>query len=448
MLVSVLFSLSTHAQSESVVRIHAYKNSNAFQVGTGSIIAYKNDLYILTCYHVIAQSLKVKVFSQYGELDGIKLAGYDNLKDIAVLKFNKKFNIKKGIEIAEYSSNLTNINATALGHPYNWELQAFKVNITSNNPIKNSSLFGANQEPIFRFVANFDVITLAFEIYGGMSGAPVIVNNKLIGIVSGALNSGGAIAWAIPARYINSLPLTTQVSDFSSLPDYTALRSGNQHLSKSYPITESPSIVQYSIIRKLYDEIDQSYDEYLDLIRQNDHLLKQGKITLDSVFAINDTTTSIQTVDRLLSEIFQLFSDIAEVGEHDIVAEEDINSALEAYQDMLYDLNDDRFEKVLDQALDHEDKIDSLKDELLDIIKSINSILPRELEKQTQNLVLNWDTIPSFENFTKLRSSLKSVFARMQQYNVYLDKYSLLIGELIGTIRAMTDLVYEAKFYQ
>ncbi len=45
------------------------------------------------------------------------------------------------------------------------------------------------------------LITLQMPIYKGMSGGPVILNEDVVGVLSGSFNPGNSLGWAIPSIY-------------------------------------------------------------------------------------------------------------------------------------------------------------------------------------------------------------------------------------------------------
>ena len=55
------------------------------------------------------------------------------------------------------------------------------------------------------FKKSINVISIEANIYGGVSGAPLLYGRLVVGIISGSLNEGGTLAWAIPVEYLASM---------------------------------------------------------------------------------------------------------------------------------------------------------------------------------------------------------------------------------------------------
>src|SRR5262249_22090929 len=54
------------------------------------------------------------------------------------------------------------------------------------------------------FNRDLEVIRFDAVIYGGMSGAPVLRNGRVVGILSGSFDEGGSICWAIPSTALGT----------------------------------------------------------------------------------------------------------------------------------------------------------------------------------------------------------------------------------------------------
>jgi hypothetical protein len=93
---------------------------------------------------------------------------------------------------------------TTIGHPYGWEFQTLPVSPTQDGFADSTSILSRAGRPLF--TKSIDVIPLNLTIYNGMSGAPVLDSKgAAIALLSGSLNVGGSLAWAIPAKAIVDL---------------------------------------------------------------------------------------------------------------------------------------------------------------------------------------------------------------------------------------------------
>ena len=210
---NVIFAQASY--TSSVVRVYGYKQGQA-KVGTGSFVSVAGKSYILTCYHILSGCDKFEIrSSSYGLIEGVSIVGYDNIKDIILLDYKKKpgFN-PTTLQLGNVPSNLSSLEAITIGNPNSITEQKFRVRFTSEKgTILSTSLFDNNGNSIFKIGREYDfnVIPVDLTIYGGMSGAPVILNSFVIGILSGSVNTGGSLAWAIPSSYCNQVSILSYV---------------------------------------------------------------------------------------------------------------------------------------------------------------------------------------------------------------------------------------------
>jgi hypothetical protein len=222
--------------SSSIVRLYGNNSAGAtFKGGTGSFVKIAGSPYILTCYHVINGTQSIDAHANSGKIEHVSVVAYDRVKDIALLSF-KSDGVPKCLQLGAIPSGLTNYTATAIGQPNGIPQQVFNVHFTSEEgEIPAMTLQDAHGNGIFNGAGQgFKIIPVDLTIYGGMSGAPVILNGFVIGILSGSLNPGGSLGWAIPAHYCSEMSIhqpgsisSISLGDVTSLNYPSVLRSGN-----------------------------------------------------------------------------------------------------------------------------------------------------------------------------------------------------------------------------
>lgn len=264
--------LGQNSFSSSIVRIYGFTASNV-KMGTGSFINIQGKIYILTCYHNINACEKIEVYSNtFGKIGNVKVAAYDNIKDIALLSFTTDNNLKPpALQIKDLPSNLSTLKGITIGHPNGITEQKFEVRFTSEKGIISSkSLLNQSFKPIFKLDYDFDVIPIDLTIYGGMSGAPVILNSSIIGIVSGSINTGGSIGWAIPANYSKQLYwLTNQLSNTLNLSELKSIKSENKNIFRSVNY-DGNIIEEYSPLDDILIDFENNVNDYIQsLSKQN-----------------------------------------------------------------------------------------------------------------------------------------------------------------------------------
>lgn len=207
--------------SESVVRI--YSDRNGYN-GLGAGFFISADGKILTAYHVVQGANNINIHGSDGEYKDARLLAYDNLWDIAILQVSTDKSTQKFIPLGNIPDNLLGVKGIAIGHPDNKINFVSEVSFNTEKPIRAQHFFGPEGIQLFA-EPNVDIIPINMAFNNGMSGGPVIVNGKVIGILTGGQSPlGMTFAWAIPISRIKFLKyLASPVTNFSTLPSLTSL---------------------------------------------------------------------------------------------------------------------------------------------------------------------------------------------------------------------------------
>jgi len=193
---------------DAIVRITSTRHDLRTSVGTGSLIS--SDGKILTCYHVIKDSQEIDVVhkSQHLPYKSVRILSIFPEYDLAVLQID-------GFPMGQpfLSLDLGNVPPSAVpqqakswGYPDTVSFSLRPIHISSIDPgwtkaKKLTIKSGADLTSIFQNI-DLDLITLQADINSGCSGAPILSNGSIIGIIEGSWTVEGLVdAWAIPAKY-------------------------------------------------------------------------------------------------------------------------------------------------------------------------------------------------------------------------------------------------------
>jgi len=196
--------------SGSIVGIYAQiPPSKDAQLGTGFFVAPSG--HILTAYHVIEGANHISIYG----------AGLIGNEPVRILAISAKYDLAELI-ISGYTNNITpilsydapilsslvgEIIAWPRGMP-DWHVPAPIANYKGR---KSDTFTDSKGNRLFK--ESIDLIAFNCQsIYDGMSGGPLIVKNKVIGVVSGSEREGGTMAWAIPIVYRREMSLLNGVN--------------------------------------------------------------------------------------------------------------------------------------------------------------------------------------------------------------------------------------------
>lgn len=184
-----------------------YPQSEYKQQGTGSgfIIKYKNQEYIITNNHVIEGADKITINLKSGEKYQAKVIGADSNYDLAVLKIDA--NNLPYVELGDSDSVVIGQWVVAIGNPFGLH-ETVTIGIIS---ALNRSLKGLNESSLIQTDA---------AINPGNSGGPLVdLEGKVVGINEAIISNAQGIGFAIPIDLLKnnledlitkgSIPVTT-----------------------------------------------------------------------------------------------------------------------------------------------------------------------------------------------------------------------------------------------
>ncbi|MCW8994728.1 MAG: DegQ family serine endoprotease [Psychromonas sp.] len=166
-----------------------------FGLGSGVIID-ANKGYIITNYHVIEDTIEIKVTLNTGQEFIAQIIGQDKESDIALLQINTTKKLTQ-IKLANSDNLQVGDFVIAIGNPF-----GLGQTVTSGI-ISALGRSGLNLDNLENFIQTDAAINT-----GNSGGALVNIKGELIGINTAILGSNGAnigIGFAIPSNMVNSM---------------------------------------------------------------------------------------------------------------------------------------------------------------------------------------------------------------------------------------------------
>jgi hypothetical protein len=271
--------------------------------GFGAGFFIESDGLLLTAYHVVQGGVTLDVYDSSGGrcLNPVVVA-YDEHRDLAELRCKPATGSASVLQIADSFEPLPLQGGIIYGHPNTKLNQRTPVDFPSEYIIKSDHYFIGVGEDLFAEPAQ-DLIEIQAVIEPGMSGGPVLLQGKVIGVVSGSQGSGGMQqGWAIPARVSRQLKPAAS-TDLSMLPPVSILRGGRiprSFLKVGIPkdrlilISENASILASTRI-----EMEQwrlKLESRGALIDLSNRLRKKKHIELQDVCRITETVWAIDHI--------------------------------------------------------------------------------------------------------------------------------------------------------
>lgn len=201
----MLFIKISNAQVVSISAVDLGKRIT--KLGTGVLIPNTNK--VVTCYHVIENCTRMSIIisnKQYlYSKHEIVLERISPQHDLAIFSIN---GLDKDLKyFTGVSSNfpIDKQELNIIGMPYGSIIpKTITAKTTENCFTKSGSVRGKNNQRVFSN-KKLDLIELDATILSGMSGAPIIIDSTIYGIIFASYIEGRSIGWAIPGKYINQL---------------------------------------------------------------------------------------------------------------------------------------------------------------------------------------------------------------------------------------------------
>lgn len=230
-LCAVLSCWSAVAQDplNSLVRIYTTRASPGTTLGSGAFISADGN--ILTAYHVIQGATTVEVYGPFlAASHTATLVEYNENRDLAIIHVNVSESKVQYLTLAAVPNNLTKREARAYGCPGGKGGSSVPVSFFRDSIFPASDYPDPKGGPLFRD-GTIPLFGINATLDRGMSGGPVILDGKLIGIISGSeVPAATSLGWAIPAA--ESLPSLKKAGTltFASVPQLALLKAKERAL--------------------------------------------------------------------------------------------------------------------------------------------------------------------------------------------------------------------------
>lgn len=227
-----------HAQSmatkwlPAVTQIITTTSKGDYATGTGFFIEGGD---LITAYHVVQGAKKLRVLMNDGSMREAIVKNFDSERDLAALTLQPPYKPSLQMSLADAPAGLTTASGVVLGHPDQKKDFAIRVSFPTDAPIKAIRWIApstGNTTSAFRFeTQDLELIVLDGTLNRGMSGGPVLVGDKVVGVFSGGeQRSGAGLAWAIPVKYLKQLKPNGAKLRADQLPRLSMLNQGVEAL--------------------------------------------------------------------------------------------------------------------------------------------------------------------------------------------------------------------------
>jgi len=176
------------------------------------------------------------------------------------------------------------------------------------------------------------VLLIDLTVYSGLSGAPVIHNGKVVGVISGSINEGGGLAWAIPSSHLSQLilsdpSLVRAPSAVNNWPKLDIMRGYHRSLTEVYGVDKNAA--------RIYDnfeiEVSRLNDFYKNLTNESEQLrLFSAELNQRFLRLQNQPKVNISDFFKLTEDLRSLNDRASNFGIKTITKRSEIEDALEA----------------------------------------------------------------------------------------------------------------------
>lgn len=261
--------------SRAIVRIFAKRPGvQGTSLGAGVFISATGD--VLTAYHVIQGASKIDVYSGTKECPGVQLLAYDETQDLARIHCTPPAQQATFAVIGNVPPNLLAVKAEAIGFPDGKPLSHLPVSFLQGSPISGAQYFVDGKQIFSQDAFNVQLLNIDATLPPGMSGAPVVVDGRVIAVVSGseAVRSR-APGWAMIAANERSIKAAVNPQRFDLTPKLTMLLSQYSYNTSLLmkvslaPEGAEPLIIgeeRLEVLRTMARDLDDEYRALLDKV--------------------------------------------------------------------------------------------------------------------------------------------------------------------------------------
>jgi hypothetical protein len=307
------------------------------RLGAGTFISADGD--ILTAYHVVqgANTLEVYSYSTREKCADVRLLRYDETRDLAVL--NCKFASARQIAyalIGEAPTALVGRKGEALGFPDGKPFGQVSVDFLQNTPISGEDYLVNGKQLFTQASWNVRLLNIDATLPPGMSGGPVVVNERVIAVVSGSEEiRARAPGWAMLATdaNANTMKVPQQSRRFDLLPPLSMIY--DIYLKSKLPllkITFAPALAaKLSDLRSRTSNLHEDFGKADAEFSQVKQTIENGILLPSS----HNELTQLMVLEQLYFKYFtEDFNDRLDTSKRIIADSGDIDSeALDSFRD-------------------------------------------------------------------------------------------------------------------
>jgi S1-C subfamily serine protease len=193
--------------------LDTYPNGTLTPVlGTGFVVLYDGQDYIVTNYHVVDGMLNATVTFSNGDSFPLNVVGSDPYSDLAIVSVKAPSSEFHPLQLGSSSALQVGETVVAIGNPYGLS-NTITVGIVSHKgrALQTDTLGG---------FAIPDTIQFSAAVNPGNSGGPLIApDDTVVGITSAAVSNSVGLGFAIPADTITrEMPVIIQYGKYNKHP--------------------------------------------------------------------------------------------------------------------------------------------------------------------------------------------------------------------------------------
>lgn len=223
--------VSTHAganKTDSIVAIQADRYDRTVSFGTGFF--WGDGGNILTAYHVVQNAYAIYVTVDGKTRDAVEVVAWAPGHDLALLRVLDRQpsadtpSLAPGTGLGPPFS--LDLPLKLIGHPAGWtRVYHLQGELVQTGFVPSTSIRDLQQRDLFAKTIN--LLPLDVTVYGGLSGAPVLARGQVLGVISGSLNEGRSITWAIPIEHTSELVAVGKLPSAVTWPPLRLMIGGN-----------------------------------------------------------------------------------------------------------------------------------------------------------------------------------------------------------------------------
>ncbi len=277
----VFFNSVSFAEGESpVVRIYSKLGARE-ALGTGFFFSQNGD--ILTAYHVVKDAKQIDVYHVGKRFENVLVVSVLPEADLAHLKVDDPSSELPFFPLdLSFRNTIPGQAIKSIGHSRGLHNQHLPGHITQAGTITSDQVRDQEGNRLFKR-EDLELLPLDMTIYSGHSGGPVLLNGRVIAVLSGSFNEGGSIGWGIPISYQQEmLEIGRRATDIVQWPEFRLMAKGWSNLRRTFYVDKN--------LKKLIEEYYSAIDEFSST---NEKMSYYVSLTRGAISLFQDTLNAI-----------------------------------------------------------------------------------------------------------------------------------------------------------